>query len=77
MAQVLIRNLDPATVERLKERARQHGRSLQAEAKDLLEQAAGLYTMKEARAVSEAWHRRLRGRKFTDSAAMIRKDRQR
>jgi antitoxin FitA len=77
MAQVLIRNLDAATVERLKERARQHGRSLQAEAKAILEQGAGLYTMEEARAVSEAWHRRLRGQKFTDSAAMIRRDRQR
>jgi plasmid stability protein len=77
MAQVLIRNLDPATVERLKERARQHGRSLQAEAKAILVQGAGLYTMEEARAASEAWHRRLGGRKFSDSAAMVRKDRRR
>lgn len=42
-----------------------------------LEQGAGLYTMEEARAVSEAWHRRFRRRKFSDSAAMIREDRRR
>jgi antitoxin FitA len=77
MAQILIRKLDPATVERLKARARQHGRSLQAEAAAILKQEAGLYTMEEARAVSEAWHRRLSGRRLSDSAAIVRKDRRR
>jgi plasmid stability protein len=39
MPSVLIRNLDDDTVERLKERARQNRRSLQGEAKSILESA--------------------------------------
>ena len=40
MAQLLIRDLDPEDLERLKARARRDGRSLQAEAKRILQQAA-------------------------------------
>ena len=40
MAQVLIRNLDDATVNRLKERAVAHGRSLEQELRLLLTEAA-------------------------------------
>lgn len=40
MAEVLVRNLDEAVVEQLKGRARGNGRSLQAELKLILEQAA-------------------------------------
>jgi antitoxin FitA len=77
MAQVLVRDLDPAVVTRLKERARQHGRSLQREAKAILEQAAESLSMVEARRVSEHWHRRLQGRELDDSAEDIRADRER
>jgi plasmid stability protein len=77
MRQVLVRDLDDATVERLKERARQHGRSLQAEVKAILQEAAAMFTMEEALANSKAWHRRLAGRKHSDSAALVREDRDR
>ena len=78
MAQVLVRDLDEATVERLKERARRHGRSLQREAKAILEEAANAPTMAEARAAAaERVRRRFAGRVFSDSAELIREDRER
>ena len=40
MAELLIRDLEDETLRRLEERARQAGRSLQAEAQLILEQAA-------------------------------------
>ncbi len=77
MAQVLVRDLNAAVVERLKERARHHGRSLQKEAKAILEAAAAAMTMDEAREVADAWHRRFTDRQFSDSAELIREDRER
>ncbi|MBA2592476.1 MAG: hypothetical protein M3495_19475 [Pseudomonadota bacterium] len=38
MSQLLVRDLAPETLERLKEQAKQQGRSLQAEVKRILEQ---------------------------------------
>jgi antitoxin FitA len=75
MPQILVRGLDKKTVERLKAQARSHRRSLQQEVKAVLEQAAVMLTMEEARDVAEAWHRRLAGRSFSDSAELIREDR--
>ncbi len=40
MAEILVRDIDPASVERLRERARRNQRSLEAEAKRILEDAA-------------------------------------
>jgi plasmid stability protein len=77
MAQVLVRDLDETTVERLKERARRHGRSLQREAKAILEEAAHAPTMEEARAAAERVRQRFAGRTFSDSAELIREDRER
>jgi plasmid stability protein len=71
----LVRDLDPEVVERLKERARSNGRSLQGEVKAVLEGAARTYTMEEAREVSRKWQERFAGRKFSDSAELIREDR--
>jgi plasmid stability protein len=76
MAQLLIRDMQDETVQRLKARAKRHGRSLQGEVRAILEAAAG-YSMQEAHAVSEAWAARLTGREFSDSAELIREDRQR
>ncbi len=79
MAQILVRNLDEVTVKRLKARARKGGRSLQAEAKEILEQSARLEIDREA-----AWKRidairnsieKKVGGKLDDSALIIRKDR--
>jgi plasmid stability protein len=77
MPQVLVRDLDEGVVARLKARARRHGRSLQKEAKAILEDAARLSPMDEARAAAEKVRARLAGRKFSDSAELIREDRDR
>ena len=39
MAQVLVRNLDDDVKERLQQRARQHGHSMEEEIRDILRQA--------------------------------------
>lgn len=75
MPDLLIRNLDPEVLKRLKERARRSGRSLQSETKGLLEQAAGR-TLDEALAVAAAWRRKL-GKRGTDSAEAQREGRDR
>lgn len=76
MAQLLIRDLAPETIDLLKARARKHRRSLQGEVRLILE--------KEAEAgAHDAWELadRIRasfgGRRFGDSAALIREDRDR
>jgi plasmid stability protein len=61
MASVLIRDLDPAVVDRLKDRAEQNGRSLQKELKAILEAAAAQATWAEARAAAERIRQMLRG----------------
>ena len=76
MPQLLIRNLEPETIERLKARAKRHNRSLQGEAKSILEESAKV-SMVEARELADKWHKRLAGRKFSDSADLIREDRER
>ena len=76
MAQVLIRDLQPATVSRLKERAKRRGRSLQAELKDLLE-AASRQSAIEARALADRVRLRLAGRHHSDSVELLAKDRAR
>ena len=76
MPDILIRSLDEKVLKRLKVRAKRHGRSLQAEAKLLLEQAAGAGSA-EIAAMLDGWNRRFARRKFTDSADLIRQDRDR
>ena len=76
MAQLLIRNLDPEVIEHLKERARRNNRSLQGEAKALLEEAFPV-SAREAQEISQKWRSRLSGRIHGDSAVMIREDRRR
>ncbi|MCC7406957.1 MAG: hypothetical protein IT442_02725 [Phycisphaeraceae bacterium] len=75
MPDLLVRNLDDQTLNRLKRRARAAGRSLQSETRLILEQAAGR-SLKESLQVAAAWRKKL-GKRSTDSAAMIREDRQR
>ncbi len=73
---ILVRGLDPKTVQRLKERARVNGRSLELEIQEVPERAAGMFTMREAGTLSERWwRRRLSRRSFSDSARLIREDR--
>ena len=77
MASVLVRDLDPAVVERLKARAEENRRSLQKELKAILETAAAQTTWAEARANIERVRERFAGRQFSDSAELIREDRDR
>ncbi|KKK99011.1 hypothetical protein LCGC14_2637020 [marine sediment metagenome] len=79
MAQILVRDLDPKAVERLKKRAKADGRSLQAEVKMILEQAAGAPTveMGKARQLVDEIRRRFHGRPFPDSTELVREDRHR
>lgn len=76
MAQVLVRDLDSELLERLKTRARLHGRSLQGELKAILE-AAAVFSMAEAQEASARWRQRLAGRTTSDSSELIREDRDR
>lgn len=41
MSSITIRNLDPSIKERLRDRAAEHGRSMEAEARSILEAALG------------------------------------
>ena len=76
MAQILVRDLSPDTVTRLKDRATRNGRSLQGEAKLVLEAAAGL-SMTEAREVARRIRQSLEGKMTSDSADLVREDRER
>ena len=76
MAQVLIRGLDDVVFDKLKERAKSRGRSLEAELRLIFEQAAkdsrkqGLEELEQVRA-------RFRRRMYSDSAELLREDRER
>ena len=76
MADILVRGLEERVVAKLKERAKRHGRSLQGEVRLILERAARTGGV-------EASLERLRalrggsGRRFGDSAALVREDRER
>jgi len=76
MPHLLIRELDPAVIKRLKLRARRHRRSLQAELKDVLEQASAT-SPADAIARIERVRAMFRRRRFSDSAVLIRRDRAR
>jgi plasmid stability protein len=56
MAQLLVRGLSDATVRLLRERAKAHGRSLQAEHRAILEEAVAAPTV-----TTEEWAARLSG----------------
>lgn len=71
MAQILVRNLDDACVERLKSRAVHNGRSLQAEVKLILEQATKV-DMARAREMAARFRAKLGRRSDLDSTDIIR-----
>ena len=76
MANLLLRNVDEEVVKQLKEAATAHGRSLQAEIHDVLRRASG-HRITETRRLSAQWIKRLAGARYSDSAALIRRDRER
>ncbi len=75
MSQVLVRDLDPELVERLKRRASTRGRSLQAELKFILEQAAR--SAGDVATLAARIRRKLSGRDHSDSAELVARDRER
>lgn len=77
MTQLLIRNIKAETIKSLKKRAKQHNRSLQGELKYIVEEAAFTMTIEEMKEVSQNWQKRLKSHAFTDSAGMLREDRDR
>jgi antitoxin FitA len=77
MAQILVRDLDPAVVERLKQQAKRNHRSLQAEVRAILEGAAHERSKAETLARADVIRALLGHRQFSDSADLIREDRER
>jgi len=74
MANVLVRDLDADVLKQLTAAAKDHGRSLQAEIHDVLERAT-TRNLADTRRLSAQWLKRLRKSSPSDSAVMIREDR--
>lgn len=74
MSNILVRDLNPSVVGRLKAIAKRHGRSLQKEVKAILTEAAS-FLAAEAASASVKWQTNLSGRVFRNSADSIREDR--
>jgi plasmid stability protein len=77
MPDILVRDVDDSVLARLNERASGNGRSLEAELKLILEQAARTIDIATARARAEEISRSLAGRTHTDGAELLREDRSR
>jgi plasmid stability protein len=77
MSQILIRGLDDAVIERLKKRAKARHRSLESELRDILERASKQVDPISAAALADRVRHKLEGRTHSDSAALIREDRER
>ena len=74
MPNVLVRDLDDDVLTQLKAAAKAHGRSLQAEIHDVLRRAS-TRSLAETRRLSTRWLKRLSRRPQSDSAELIRADR--
>ncbi|QDU87527.1 hypothetical protein Pla175_08890 [Pirellulimonas nuda] len=75
MADILIRGLNPSTLDRLKRRAKAAGRSLQSETRLILEKAAGR-TLDESLLAAARWRKKL-GDRGVDSVQALNEDRDR
>ena len=72
MSQILIRDIPQDVVDNLKERARRHRRSLQAEARLILEEAVDrTEAVRRLAASADRIRKSLEGRPQTDSAEII------
>jgi plasmid stability protein len=76
MSQLLIRNLEDETIQKLKDRAKSHNRSLQGEVKLILE-AVARQPDELPLAIAEQWQGYFAGRSFSDSTEQVREDRER
>ena len=78
MATLTIRNLDDEIVDKLKHKAKEHHRSLEAEVREILKQAAERKSREELLAAADRIAAMTpKGVKQTDSAKLIREDRDR
>lgn len=75
MSQILVRNVEPEVVEKLKARAKKNGRSLEAEARTILKQAIEISD--DWRTQVEEIRKLFEGRSFIDSVELLREDRER
>ena len=76
MADILVRNIDQEKLERLKARAKRNGRSLQSEAKLVLEEAAAERSIDDILGAARQWRKKV-GRPAVDSVSLVREDRER
>ena len=82
MAELVIKDVDEATLEKLAKQAEAFGRSLQDELKMILSRAtlystAPTVSMAEARKMADEMRAKLVGRHHTDSVELLREDRSR
>ena len=77
MGQLLVRGLEDHVIERLKRRADSHHRSLEAELRDILQRAARQVDVTQATELADRIRKKLEGRAHSDSAELIREDRDR
>jgi plasmid stability protein len=77
MGQILIRGLDEAVIERLRKRAESQHRSLEGELREILSAASHQVDAETARRLIDEMRARLAGRPHSESAALIREDRDR
>jgi len=83
MARIVVENLDPLLIEKLKLLSQRHGRPLNEELKAILEQAAiaevadSSWVRDEATRKLEHARARYAGQVFSDSTELVREDRDR
>jgi len=76
MPNILIRDVSQKTVSRLKEKAKQHNRSLQGEVKQIIEDNVKM-SMKDALQHARKIRASFGEKTFSDSAELLREDRER
>jgi plasmid stability protein len=76
MPNVLVRDVDEMVLEKLKDQAKRNGRSVQTELLALINNLVASTPLSDAETAAQI-KKSLRGRKFSDSAALLREDRSR
>jgi hypothetical protein len=78
MGQILVRKLEGEVIDDLKSKAKSHGRSLEAEVRQILREATERpVDSAKRREIIENFRKRFEGRRFSDSTELIREDRDR
>ncbi len=78
MAEIVLTDVDAVILQHLRDRAMRHGRTLEQEAESILAEALGSDRSNPWAAVDAIYHRlAASGRTFSDSAELLREDRDR